>query len=228
MSVLTPAPPRPRVNRAARMLTLLAYGAFALAAGLLVLLHLDPRLGGTASPMTAMLSEYAYTPGWWLWDLSLAATSAGSIALAMALRHTGVLAGRGTVVWLTLWCVTIGLVAVFTKDPQGGAVTLTGKLHLYATGVSCAALPVAGLLLARRHRAHPHWHGFARWSRRLSLGSIPFFLPFIVPFTITVLLRVRHVPTLATGLIERAMAVLELALLTVLAVWSHRAAHSRT
>ena len=159
-----------------------------------------------------------------MWDLALVVTSAGSLALAAALRRGGVLIGPGATVWLMVWCVTIGLVAVFTKDPQGGAVSVTGKLHLYATGVGCLALPAAGLVLARRHHQHPHWRRRAAWCRWLSLGSIPLFLPFIVPFTLTVLLHVTGVPTPATGLVERAMGVVELALLVLLAGWARHAA----
>jgi hypothetical protein len=227
MSVVSPlsAPPTPHpsVDEPARVLAWAGYGAFTLSAVLLVLLHLVPGWGGDVSPVTAMLSEYAYTPGRWMWALALATTAAGSAAVAIALRRTGVLPDRLSTTWLVLWCVTILAVAIFRKDPQGGAITLTGKVHLYATSISCGALPVTGLLLARRHRTHPHWYRFAIPARRLAIGSIPFFLPFIVPFTLNVLLH-AHIPTPATGLIERLMGLLELALLALLAAWGHHAA----
>jgi Protein of unknown function (DUF998) len=215
---------RPRTDRLTSALTLLGQGAFGLAVVLLVVLHLDPRWGGRASPVTAMLSEYAYSPGRWMWELALAATSAGSVAVGAALRRTGLLVGRGAAGWLAVWCVAILLVAVFRKDPQGGAVTVIGKLHLYATGIACAALPIAGLVLARRYRAHPRWRRVAAWARGLAVASIPFFLPFIVPFTVNVVLGAPRIPTPATGLIERVMAGLELALLALLGVWAQQAA----
>ncbi|WP_342781630.1 DUF998 domain-containing protein, partial [Amycolatopsis rhizosphaerae] len=214
-----------RTDPLARMLAWAGHGAFAVAATLLVVLHLDPDWGGGENPVTAMLSEYALTPGHWAWALALTLTSAGSVAVLVSLRRTGVLAGAAAPAWLAVWCVAIALVAVFSKDPQGGAVSLTGKLHLYATGVSCAALPVAGLVLARTHRAHPSWHRFARWSRWLALASVPFFLPFIVPFAVHVLFS-RGFPTPATGLVERIMAGLELALLALLGGWAHHASRS--
>lgn len=221
-----PAGPQPP-HRLARMLVWLGHGALAFAAVLLVVLHVDPRWGGGCDPVTAMLSEYADTPGWWIWDLALAATSGGSVAVVMALRRTGLLLGRAAAAWLALWCVAIALVAVFSKDPQGGAITLTGKLHLYATGVACAALPAAGLALAQRHRTHPRWRRVATWTRGLAVASIPFFLPFIIPFTVNVLLGSSRIPTPATGLIERVMAGLELVLLALLGVWARQAAAHR-
>jgi hypothetical protein len=212
--------PRPSPDRLIRRLVLMAGACLGVATALLAVLHLDPRWGGGISPITGMLSEYGLGRGWWLWDLALVLVSIGSAAVLVALRRTEVLLGTLPLSFLVLWCVAIGAVAVFTKDPQGGAETVTGKLHLYATGISCGALPLAGLVLGRRHRTHPRWRGFASWTRFLSLSSVPFFVPFIVPFAVHVLLGVSRFPTVATGLVERIMAVLELSLLAVLKLWA--------
>ncbi|SEP53097.1 DUF998 domain-containing protein [Amycolatopsis saalfeldensis] len=204
-----------------RLLAVSACGAFALATAMLVVLHVDRR-AAPVNPVTAMLSDYALTPGWWLWDGSLLLTSAGSAAVLVALRRARVLAGGAATSVLVVWCVSLLGVAVFTKDPQGGAVSVTGKLHLYSTALTCLSLPVAGWLLGRRHREELHWQRFAAWSRRLALAAIPFYLPFIVPFALNVVLG-SHVPTVATGLIERLMVALELVLLVVLAGWARHA-----
>ena len=113
-------------------------------------------------------------------------------------------------------------VQIFTKDPQGGAVTATGKVHLYAAAVSCLSLPLAGWILGHQHRAHPAWGRFAAWSRRLSLGAIPFYLPFIIPFAVNVVFG-GHLPTVGTGLVERLMLALEIGLLVLLGVWASSA-----
>ncbi|NKQ55978.1 DUF998 domain-containing protein [Amycolatopsis sp. K13G38] len=227
MPLANPAPTLPDRRRAVQLagpLALASYVAFGAAAALLVLLHLIPALGDALDPVTAMLSEYAYTPGRWIWALSLTLTSAGSVALLIALHRNGILRDRIAGFALSAWCVGILAVAVFVKDPQGGAVSLTGKLHLGATAVACATLPVAGLALARRHSGDPRWWRWAVWTRRLALASIPFFLPFIVPFILNTVAGTQVLPTVATGLIERLMAALELVLLTVLATWARGAA----
>lgn len=194
-----------------------AQGMFAVAGVLLVVLHVDRRWG-PINPVTAMLSDYAWCPGWWLWDTALVLIAAGSAVVLAVLYRRQVLAGRPAVSAMLAWCVSVAAVAAFSKDPQGGAVTPTGKIHLYATAISCVSLPAVGWLLGRHHRHQPAWEQSAAWSRRLALATIPFFLPFIVPFAANVLLG-RHLPTVATGLVERLMAVLELALLIVLARW---------
>jgi hypothetical protein len=201
-----------------RLLVRGAQAAFALAAVLLIVLHLSHRLA-PIDPVTSMLSDYALCPGWWLWGGALILTSAGSAALLLALHRRGVVAGLPLMAGMGVWCVSLLAVAVFTKDPQGGAVTTTGKIHLYAAAVSCLSLPVVGWALGRRHRAHPRWRRFAAWSRRLALSAIPFYLPFIIPFAVNVVLG-GHLPTVGTGLVERIMLVLEIALLFVLGIWA--------
>ncbi|MFD9893748.1 DUF998 domain-containing protein [Amycolatopsis sp. NPDC059027] len=219
-----PEPLVPGPHRRFGPFTSVALGAFALAALLLVVLHVD-RYWGPIDPVTAMLSDYALCPGWWLWDGSLILTSAGSAAALVALYRGRVLRGPFAVSVMLVWCLSVLIVAAFSKDPQGGAVTPAGKAHLYATAVSCVSLPVVGWLLGRRHRAWLPWSRFARWSRWLSLASIPFYLPFIVPFAVNVVLG-GHLPTVATGLVERLMAVLELALLVVLVRWARHASRA--
>lgn len=212
----------PARDRWSARAAVLALSSFTIAAVLLGVVHLDPELGGIDS-VTAMLSDYGLVRGWWLWDLSLVATSVGSLAVLVAMRRQAILARGAAMSCMGLWCGCVLLVAAFTKDPQGGAVTLTGKIHLYATALSCASLPIAGLALGRQHHARPGWQSFARWARWLAAASIPLFLPFILPFAGTVLLGSRALPSLPTGLIERLMAVLDLAVLVTFALWSWHA-----
>ncbi|HKN54288.1 MAG TPA: DUF998 domain-containing protein [Amycolatopsis sp.] len=207
--------------RSPTLLVRTAQAKFALAAVLLLVLHLDRRWA-PINPVSSMLSDYALCPGWWMWAGALVLTSAGSAALLVALHRRGVLPGRRVLVALGIWCVSLLAVAIFTKDPQGGAVTATGKVHLYAAAVSCLSLPLAGWILGHQHRAHPAWGRFAAWSRRLSLGAIPFYLPFIIPFAVNVVFG-GHLPTVGTGLVERLMLALEIGLLVLLGVWASSA-----
>lgn len=208
-----------------RRAALAALFGFMVAAALMVVLHTDERLGGT-DPVTLMLSDYAMRPGWWLWVLALVVTSASTVLLSIALRHRRIITDPLAWVGLVGWCVSLVLVAAFTKDPQGGAVTTTGKLHLYATGITCVSLPLTGWALGRRHRDHVSWRRYALWTRRLSWWSVPFFLPFLVPFAVNVLAGALVFPAMPTGLIERAMIFLDMVLLVVLALWVRHAGHS--
>ncbi|MEC3980954.1 DUF998 domain-containing protein [Amycolatopsis sp. H20-H5] len=123
-----------------------------------------------------MPSDYALCPGWWLWDGTLLPTAAGSAPVLLAMHRARVLLGWPVANAMALWCASLLGVVVFTKDPQGGTVSITGKIHLYATALSCVSLPVVGWALGRRHRTRQEWRRFATWSRRLALAAIPFFL----------------------------------------------------
>ena len=207
--MLCPAPVRPRLR--ARLLVPSALTAFFGAVVLLAVLHLDRRLA-PLDPVSTMLSDYALSPGRRLWDAALLLTSTGSALLLVALYRRGLLANPALVAAKALWCVSL----------LAGAITATGKIHLYASAVTCLSLPVVGWALGRRHRDDPRWRRIATWSRRLALAAIPFYLPFIVPFAVNVILG-GNLPTVATGLVERLMMVLEIALLGVLGYWAHRA-----
>src|SRR3954463_16053636 len=147
--MLCPAPVRPSLR--ARLLVPGALAAFAGAVVLLAVLHLDRRLA-PLDPVSTMLSDYALSPGRWMWDGALLLTSSGSALLLVALYRRGLLANPALVAAKALWCLSLLAVAVFAKDPQGGAITATGKIHLYASAVTCLSLPVVGWALGRRHR----------------------------------------------------------------------------
>ena len=216
IGVPIPAPPArgAKVALGAAMAAVLAATAF------LVVLHVE--LASAIDPVSAMLSDYAWSSGWWMWAGAMLLTSAGSVVVLVVLRRHRVLHGSLALVAMTAWCVGLAAVALFTKDPQGNAVTLVGKVHLGATGMSCVSLPLAAWLLGRAQRNAPEWQGYARWSRILAYAAVPFFLPFLIPFAANVLFG-QHLPTVATGLVERVMAVLELVELLVLAAWAWRA-----
>jgi len=218
ISVRAPAPPA----KGTKLALGAAVAAVLAATGFLVVLHVDRRWG-PIDPVRAMLSDYAWCPGWWMWAAAMLLTSAGSVVVLAVLRRHRVLHGRLATVAMTAWCAGLAAVALFTKDPQGNAVTLVGKVHLGATGVSCVSLPLAGWLIGRSPRNCVEWPGFARWSRILAYAAVPFFLPFLIPFAANVLFG-QHLPTVATGLVERVMAALELVELLVLAAWAWRAA----
>lgn len=215
--VSAPGVPFPRPRPVAALVV--AQCLFAAAAAAMIILH----VGSPIDPVTAMLSEYAWSPGWWLWDGALVLTSAGSALLVAGLRRHGLLTGAFAWACLLAWIGSLLAVALFTKDPQGGATTPTGKAHLYATALSCVTLPLASWALGRTHRSDPRWQRHAAWSRRLAWAAVPFFLPFLIPFAVDVLFG-RHLPTVATGLVERLMAGLELVLLVHLARWGRHSA----
>ncbi|TCP55272.1 uncharacterized protein DUF998 [Tamaricihabitans halophyticus] len=214
-------------HRIVRVLSVLAVLACAVAIVLLGLLHISPTLGGL-SPFTDVLSHYAHRPGRWLWDLALIVTAVGSVALLVGMWLAGVLRGVLAVAGMVAWCGGLPLVVLFLKDPQGGAVTMAGKIHLAATIACCVGLAVTGLAIGRRYRSHPEWLRFARWSWWFAVVCLPLFVPFVLPMVGEVLLNQDWQPYLPNGFFERIVAVLDGCLLLLFSVWTWRAADGRS
>lgn len=224
----TPAVPRILTRATAVTNRLLVpFGLFAVTAGaaMVVILHLLPGWGGV-NPITGMLSDYGPRPDGWVFDTALDIMSVGSALLLVKMAWHGVLRGRMTYILMISWCVCLVGIASFTKDGNTADQTLRGALHLYSTAAACFSLPVAGMILGWQYRRDPQWRRFALTTQGLSWISVPCFLPFVVSFFI---IRLTHSAGLRvpTGLIERVMGVLDVALLVVLAVWAHQAARNR-
>lgn len=197
--------------------------ACALAMVMMVALHLLPDWGGV-NPLFGMLSDYGVTVHGWVFDSALDILSLGSIAIMVKMAWHGVLRGRPASILMLCWCVCLVGIASFTKDPNNGTDSVRGALHLYSTAAACGSLPVAGLVLAWRHRRHPAWRRFALTSGGLSLMSVPCVLPFLISFFVIRMTHSAGTSGLPTGLVERLMGGVDIAILVVLALWAHRAA----
>lgn len=227
-SSAAPATPRPTARRvpAHRLLTPFALVAIVVSGAAVVGLHLLPRWGGV-NPITGMLSDYGVGREGWVFNTALDVLAVGSAALLVKLALHRLVTGRVTVALLVAWCVGLIGIATFTKDPNLGTQTLRGSIHLYSTALACVSLPLGALAIGWCHRSHPRWRRLARTTQALAVASVPCFLPFLVSFFVIRLSHGHGLTAVPTGLVERLMGVDDLALLVVLAVWSHRAATPR-
>jgi hypothetical protein len=208
-----------------RLLVPFALLATALAVTMVIGLHLLPDWGGV-NPITGMLSDYGVSPDGWVFDMALDILSLGSVAVLIKMARHGVVRGRATFVLMVSWCLCLVGIATFNKDPNTAAQTLRGGIHLWATAAACVSLPVAAMVIGWQHRRDPAWRRWAYATQGLSLISVPCFLPFVISFFI---IRMSHSSGLSvpTGLVERLMGGLDVLILVVLAIWSHRASRIR-
>lgn len=211
---------------AARLLVTAGMGGTLLATAMVVTLHLLPNFGGV-NPMHGMLSDYALRPDGWLFRVALVIVGTCSIALwALLVRHH-VARGWLPMAVMTLWCVGLVGIAVFSKDRVETNQTIHGGVHLWFTVVACGALPLVALILGFQHRKHRHWRKFAITSIVLALANIPCLLPFVIAFFLNVLTHSETYSGPATGLVERLMGGLDIVSLLVLGVWAYAAARNR-
>jgi uncharacterized membrane protein (DUF485 family) len=217
------------LGRSFRRHDLVALGrfvGFAATAVTLVLFALLHVLMARLSPLTHTLSDYALSPDRGIFNAAVLSLAAGSVLLLVPLwrgRHApprsqdprprgpGLRQRRRDVVApiaaLSFACWFVGLVVltVFRRDPAGVPVTVTGQIHQWASVVALLGLPLGALLTARRHRAVG-----AGPVSALAAVCLASLVPFVTAYVAGSPLR----PYL--GLLERVVALVEIALLLVL------------
>lgn len=176
--------------------------AAGLALGLLALLHL---LVVRISPVSDTISDYALSRDGWIFDAAALVLAGGSVPLlGPLLRRRGI---GVSVVGACFGCWCLGLVALtaFPRDPIGMPVSPTGEIHRWAAVATLLGLPVGALLTALRHRG-----AGARAVAIVAGGCLVALGPFVVAYLAGSPLKPY------VGLIERIVAVGEVALLLLL------------
>jgi hypothetical protein len=208
-----------------RLVAALGLGAVALCAVLVGSLH---GLATEVNPIRRTISEYAIGEFGWMFDVAVLGLAVGSLLVLLALVGAGLL-GRssGGAVALGVWSVTLVLVVAFEKANWSIGPSVGGYIHRYASLAAFVALPVAALAVGRRWRAHPRFGRYAavtRWLGALSLGWLSTIVLGVFLRPLTGVPWWQFVPL---GLVERGLAVTEVAAVIVLGAWAWRAAGTR-
>ena len=116
----------------------------------ITMLHLNAT--AAVDPASWTISDYVVTLpyGIPLFGMTAAALAIGAGMLARGLSQlTGTRVLRGL---LAAWAVALLIAAIFPTNLRGTPENFSSGVHLYAGAVVFAALPAAGVLLARRQR----------------------------------------------------------------------------
>ncbi|MFJ8912078.1 DUF998 domain-containing protein [Amycolatopsis sp. NPDC102389] len=164
-----------------------------LTAGVVIAIYVEIVNAGAVDPLATTFSEYVHVgQGARLVGVAMLATGFGALTVAAGVRLAGaVWAGR----LVAVFGIGLCLLAVFPQEPMDQPLTWHGAIHRYVALAAFTALPVAGLAL-----------GAARWLSFATLAAL-------VVFVSTFLVDARAV----SGLAERILLVLELALLVAFA-----------
>ena len=197
----------------ARAAALAGLAGIALSTGLVLALH---ELAPDPGPAYTMISNYAlggYRP---LFDLGVLVLVAGSAAVVAALVATGAVRPGGAATRLLLtWCTGLVLVVAFPTTSSSLPPTPEAVVHAVAAVAGFAALPLGALATARQWRAvHARRAAVLRVLAVLSLVLLVPVLGGIAPGSPVAVQVVGGVPF---GLLQRVLAVVDLALLVVLA-----------
>ncbi|MCX5555098.1 DUF998 domain-containing protein [Streptomyces sp. NBC_00038] len=192
-----------------------AHSALTGSVALAAMLHLG--WSEQVDPVGQTLSDYALHEGAaTLFTACAGFAAAGSAALLAALLRSRLPVGAVAPAALGVGCAGLSLCAVFRTDEAGSAESLSGLVHRHAAGASLAALPAAGLLLARRLRGHRPANAPARRIRQLSWASSGAALLFLGTH-VSASRSPSNAAARVLGLAERVTLGLEIALLFAVA-----------
>jgi hypothetical protein len=170
---------------------------------------------GQVDPVRRTISEYALRDHGWMFDAGVLALAAGSVAVLVALVRAGLVrwpsfAGVAVLVW------TAGMAAVvaFEKTDWSVGPSLGGTIHRYASLVAFLALPIATLAATRGRE------GLAAWPRWLAVAALTWLGAILSGVVLRPLSGVPWWQFLPLGIMERGLALTEVAVVAALAVWA--------
>ncbi|HJP79605.1 MAG TPA: DUF998 domain-containing protein [Pseudonocardiaceae bacterium] len=199
------------VNRAGRLCaaSILALGV---GAALILLLQFIPPTD-RISPLHQTISEYGLSQNRWIFNVGVLLIVAGSITGFATLRRSRAVSSA-SLVFGALWTVGMLIVVLFPKHDwaTGPHAGFTGLLHRYASVVAFACLPIA--ILSAVGQAFPD-SALARWPARvLAVAALGWFAVILGAVVFTG--GGAWWQVIPLGLVERGMAITELAALSAL------------
>ena len=184
----------------------------ALAVVFVGLLHV--LYAGDVDPVRRTISEYALRDLGWMFDTGVLALAGGSVAVLIALVRAGLVRWPSfAAVGMLVWAAGMVAVVVFEKTNWAVGPSVGGVIHRYASLVAFLVLPVA-TLAATRGRDGVAW---PRWLAAAALAWLGAILSGVV------LRPISGVPWwqfLPLGIMERGLAVTEVAIVVALAIWA--------
>ncbi len=185
----------------------------ALAVLLVGLLHVIDA--GQVDPVRRTISEYALRDHGWMFDAGVLALVAGSVAVLVALVRAGLVRWPSfAAAAMLVWAVGMATVVAFEKTDWSVGPSLGGTIHRYASLVAFLALPVAALI-ATRGRG-----GLAAWPRLLAVAALTWLAAILSGALLRPSSGVPWWQFLPLGIMERGLALTEVAVVVALAFWA--------
>jgi len=169
------------------------------------------------SPFDRTISEYGLTDSAWLFNLGVTALAVGTAVLFAGLVRSGrIRPFSWSTAFAALWTAGLLTLVYFPKSQYTAASGDGGDVHRLASFIAFVSLPIAIALVARGLRSHR----LAFW---LGIGSLAWFVPMVAAAIIQAFTGGADWWTvIPLGLLERGMALTEIAAILALALLSSR------
>jgi hypothetical protein len=204
----------------------LGFAAIALCAVLVGALHV--LQAARVDPVRRTISEYALGDHGWMFDVGVIGLAVGSLLVLFALIGAGLLARSSTdAVALGVWAATLVVVVAFEKANWSIGPSVGGYIHRYASLAAFVALPIAALVLGRRWQRDPQFGRYSVGVRVLGWVSLGWLSTIVLGVALRPLTGVPWWRFVPLGLVERGLAVTEVATVVLMGAWAWRAADRR-
>ncbi|MGW3345063.1 DUF998 domain-containing protein [Nonomuraea rubra] len=194
------------------------WGLGAAGAGSMVILGLDLTNLDETNPFRRTISEHGLGPDGWIFGLGVGLLAAGSLAIGVSLARKR-LAGIFGSLALLGWSVGLFLTAWFEKHDWSVGPSLSGSIHRVGSFVAFLCLPLAAVIIARPWR-HKERSKATLAAFGLGICSVLWVAGIGAVMLIGAGNGLPWYRVMPLGLVERGMAVTEVAALLALGVWA--------
>ncbi|WP_188192556.1 DUF998 domain-containing protein [Nonomuraea sp. SYSU D8015] len=164
------------------------------------------------------ISEHGLGPDGWIFGLGVGLLAAGSVAIGVSLARKKLAGPLGTIA-LMGWAVGLFLAAWFEKTDWSVGPSLGGTIHRWGSIVAFLCLPLAAVIIARPWR-HPERSRATLVAFGFGVFSVLFIVGMIVMMWFGAQDGMPWWRVMPLGLVERGLAIIEVAALLALGVWA--------
>ncbi|GAA3233822.1 DUF998 domain-containing protein [Nonomuraea helvata] len=194
------------------------WGLGAAGAGIAMIVVLELTSFDEMNPLRRTISEHGLGPDGWIFGLAVGLLATGSAAIGVSLARKRLAGIFGTIA-LMGWSVGLLMTAWFEKNDWAVGPSLHGSIHRVGSFVAFLSLPLAAVIIARpwRHRERSR-------ATLVAFGLGICSVLWVVGIATVMVIGARQgLPwwrAMPLGLVERGMAVTEVAALLALGVWA--------
>jgi hypothetical protein len=187
-------------------------------AGVAVIVGLDLTSLGEINPIRRTISEHGLGPDGWIFGLGVGLLAAGSVAIGVSLARKRLAGVFGTIALMS-WSLGLFLAAWFEKHDWSVGPSMSGSIHRVGSFIAFLSLPLAAVIIARpwrhRERSPATLAAFA-----LGICSVLWVVGIAAVTLIGAQNGMPWYRVMPLGLVERGLAVTEVAALLALGVWA--------
>jgi len=200
------------VHQAAR------WGLGAVGTGAAMIAAMDVASLDEMNLLRRTISEHGLGEQGWMFGLAVALLAAGSVAIGVSLARTRLAGVFGTLA-LMAWSAGLFVVAYFPKHDWSVGPSVSGSIHRVGSLVAFLSLPLAALIIARPWR-HTERRGHAVVAFGLGLCSALWVAGIGAMVLVGAQDGLPWYRVMPLGLVERGLAVTEVAALVALGIFA--------